>query len=258
MADARIALVTGAGQRIGAAIATRLAGEGFRVAIHFRDSETEARELVQQLKKNGGCAAAVDCDLGKEEDLRDVLPRIERQFDGPVSFLVNNASIYLADDVATATRESWQRHMDVNLYAPFVLAQELAERLPADRTAHIVNIIDQRIVNPTSEFLSYTVSKSSLWTLTCLLAESLAPRIRVNAIGPGPTLQSAYQSAEEFAREQSRVPLGRGPKPEEIAEAVMLLERLPSVTGAFLPVDGGQHLVRETGSDSKERQDDRP
>jgi len=191
---------------------------------------------------------AVDCDLSEESELRSILPRIEQQFDSPVTLLVNNASVYRPDDATSVSRKSWLQHLDVNLYAPLVLAQELSGRLPGDKNAHIINIIDQRIVNPTSEFLSYTVSKSALWTLTRLLARELAPRIRVNAIGPGPTLQSNYQTADEFAREQRDVPLGHGPEPGEIAEAIILLDRLPSVTGAFVPVDGGQHLIGQNKS----------
>lgn len=257
MAEPRIALVTGAAKRIGAEIAWRLASEGYSVAVHFGDSGSSARDLVKQLNEEGAAAAAFGCDLANESELRDLIPRVEDEFGNPVTMLINNASIYKRDDATTTTAESWQGHMSVNLYAPFVLTQVLSARLPADWSAHVVNVIDQRVCNPSRDFLSYTVSKSALWTLTQILAKELAPAVRVNAVGPGPTLQSVYQTSDEFDQEQRSVPLGRGPEPKEIADAILFLDRSPSVTGILLPIDGGQHLVGQAQLVGQETDDDR-
>ena len=161
---------------------------------------------------------------------------------GPVTCLVNNASLFERDEALTVTRESWDAHLEINLRAPFVLMQEFARRLPAEASGTIVNIVDERVWNLTPHFVSYTLSKAGLWTLTQAMAMALAPRIRVNAIGPGPTLPSPRQSAEQFARQQAGVPLQRGATPEEIAAAVRFILASGALTGQMIALDGGQHL----------------
>ena len=161
---------------------------------------------------------------------------------GPVTCLVNNASAFEPDTIATVTRASWDTHMETNLRAPLVLTQAFARALPSGAAGNVINILDQRVWNPTPYFLSYTVGKAGLWMLTKTLALALAPAIRVNAIGPGPTLPSERQSAEHFARQQRNTPLRRGPQPEEIGRAARFILDSPSLTGQMIALDGGQHL----------------
>ena len=235
------ALITGAARRIGRAIAETLAGRGHPVAIHYRASADDAARAVAAIEHAGGRAVALAADLRDEIETRSLVERA-REALGPVSVLVNNASIFEHDSVATASRESWDRHMETNLRAPFVLMQAMAAALPADRTGNIVNILDERVWNLTPHFVSYTLSKAGLWTLTQTMALALAPRIRVNGVGPGPTLPSPRQSREQFERQAGMMPLGRGSAPEEVSQAVEFILRAPSMTGQMIALDGGQHL----------------
>jgi len=235
------ALVTGAAHRIGRAIALALAAGGHPVAIHCLVSRQAADELRVAIEKAGGRAAVVVADLAREDEVAALIGRAEDAL-GPVVTLVNNAAVFEGDTVETATRAGWDRHMETNLRAPFVLMQSFARRLPAGRAGTIVNILDQRVWNLTPWFVSYTLSKAGLWTLTQTMALALAPRIRVNAIGPGPTLPSPRQSAEHFARQAGATPLGRGASPQEIARAVQFILDSPALTGQMIALDGGQHL----------------
>jgi len=237
----RAALVTGAGQRIGQAIALDLAAQGWAVAVHHNHSAETAGELVRRIVTDGGHAVALAADLGREAESAGLIARAVEAL-GPLGCLVNNASRFERDEVDSVTRESWDDHLEPNLRAPLVLAQGFAEALPAERGGVIINLLDQRVWNLTPHFISYTVSKSALWTLTRTLALALAPRIRVNAIGPGPTLPSARQSAEQFAKQCASVPLGRGTSLEEICQAVRFLLAASSMTGQMIALDGGQHL----------------
>jgi NAD(P)-dependent dehydrogenase (short-subunit alcohol dehydrogenase family) len=242
----RVALVTGAARRIGAAIARDLAiAGGWTVAIHYGRSGDDAEALAAEIEAGGGRAATFACDLMSEAATAALVGRVAERF-GSVTCLVNNASVFERDAPDTATCESWARHMQVNLRAPFVLIQSLARQLPAGlpagRTSCVINLLDQRVWNLTPHFTSYTVSKMGLWTLTRTLAMALAPRIRVNAVGPGPTLPSARQTAEQFARQWSSQPLAHPVDPEEICAAVRFLLDAPSVTGQMIAVDAGQHL----------------
>ena len=160
----------------------------------------------------------------------------------PLTVLVNNASLFENDTVNDATRESWDKHLDVNLRAPFVLSQMFAEQLPEDQDGNIINLLDQRVWNLTPFFMSYTVSKAGLWTLTQTLAMALAPQIRVNAVGPGPTIRNERQSEEDFARQWGETPLERRVMPQDIADAVRFIINAPSMTGQMIAMDGGQHL----------------
>lgn len=235
------ALITGAGLRIGRAIALGLARQGRPVAVHYRSSADAAAAVVAEIERDGGRAAAVRADLASEAETRALLSGAAEAL-GPVDCLVNNASVFDNDSVDTATRESWDAHMETNLRAPFVLIQALAATLPAGRSGNVVNILDERVWNLTPQFVSYTVSKAALWTLTRTMALALAPRIRVNAVGPGPTLPSPRQSQAQFDRQAAMMPLGRGTSPEEIRDAVQFVLAAPAMTGQMIALDGGQHL----------------
>ena len=237
----RAALVTGAAHRIGQAIALDLAAQGWAVAVHHNRSAEAAEELVQRIVTGGGRAVALQADLSHEAESAGLIARAAETL-GPLGCLVNNASRFERDEIDSMTRESWDGHLEPNLRAPLVLAQGFAAALPPERCGVIVNLLDQRVWNLTPHFISYTVSKSALWTLTRTLALALAPRIRVNGIGPGPALPSARQSAEQFAKQCASVPLGRGPSLDEICQAVRFLLAAGSMTGQMIALDGGQHL----------------
>ena len=237
----RAALVTGAGRRIGRAIALMLAADGWAVAVHYHRSRGDAEAVVAEIAAGGGRAVAIAADLAQESKVRTLVPRAVAAL-GPLGCLVNNASVFDSDLVLSVTRDSWDRHLETNLRAPFVLMQEFARQLPADSHGAVVNLLDERVWSLTPYFISYTVSKAALWALTRSMALALAPRIRVNGIGPGPTLPSPRQSGEEFRRQSEAMPLRRGTSPEEIAQAVRFILAAPAMTGQMIALDGGQHL----------------
>lgn len=237
----RAALVTGAGRRIGRAIALDLARHGWAMALHHNLSEDEAATLAREIEAAGGRAVTLKADLAVERESAALIPRATEAL-GPLGCLINNASVFTHDEVETASRESWDWHIEANLRAPLVLTQAFARALPAPQGGAVVNLLDQRVWNLTPHFLSYTVSKSALWTLTRTLALALAPRIRVNAIGPGPTMPSARQTLAQFEAQCASLPLGRGATPEEIAAGVRFLLAARSMTGQMIALDGGQHL----------------
>lgn len=236
-------LVTGAGQRIGRAIALDLAARGWSVAVHFNRSRNEAEEVVREIVSGGGRAVAVQASLFEEADVSALLGKAGEAL-GPITALINNASTFERDTVGTATRETWDRHMEANLRAPFVLTQKFVEQLPNSADGCVINIIDQRVWNLTPDFTTYTLSKAGLWGLTQILARALAPRVRINGIGPGPVLQSVHQSADAFAEECETVPLDRRILPEDICAAVRYILDAPAVTGQMIAVDAGQHMVK--------------
>lgn len=245
------ALVTGAGRRLGRAMAIRLAERGHDVAVHHHGSGQEAREVVREIEGLGRRAVALGADLLDEGEATALLPRAAEALGGPVTVLVNNASIFEYDTLATATRESWDRHIGSNLRAPFLLIQALAAQVPdpvpdagGEPVAQglVVNMVDQRVRKLTPEFMTYTLAKAGLWTLTQTAAQALAPRVRVNAIGPGPTIRGHRQSESHFARQRAATVLGRGSDPEDILAALDYLLGAKAVTGELLCVDGGQHL----------------
>ena len=230
------ALVTGAAKRLGAATCRALAGAGYRVAVHYHTSRAEAEALADEI---GG--VAVQADLADEAAVQALLLAAAAQI-GPIGVLVNNASTFERDEWDTATRDTWDYHLEPNLRAPFVLMQALARQLPAEAEGAVVNMIDQRVWSLTPHFVSYTVSKAGLWALTQQMALALAPRIRVNAIGPGPALPSARQTDAQFAAACAALPLARGTSPHEVAAAVLAILAMPSMTGQMIALDGGQHL----------------
>ncbi|MGE5538171.1 MAG: SDR family oxidoreductase [Gemmatimonas sp.] len=237
----RAALVTGAAKRIGRAIALGLAEAGYAIAVHHLHSHAEAESLVAEIKARGGKAVALACDLADKAATETLLGNASAAL-GPIGVLVNSASVFERDEALSATRESWDRHMEANLRAPFVLTQALARALPHEAGGAVINLVDERVWNLTPHFVSYTVSKAALWTLTQTLALALAPRIRVNAIGPGPVLPSPRQSDEQFTRQWRGLPLKRPATPEEVASAVRFLLETPSITGQMIALDSGQHL----------------
>lgn len=239
--EAPAALVTGAGVRIGRAIALELGRRGHAVAVHCNRSRDEADTVAAEITAAGGRAAVVQADLSDHAAVAGLVAQAAAAL-GPLGVLVNNASLFEYDHVETATEDSWDRHLDTNLKAPFFLSQAFAAQLPADAPGNIVNIVDMRVWRLTPHFASYTVAKAGLWTLTQTLAMALAPRVRVNAIGPGPVLPSPRQSPEQFQRQWQGTPLKRGAHPEEIAAAVGFLLDAPAVTGQMIAMDGGQHL----------------
>jgi len=239
---AGVALVTGGARRIGRAIALDLAANGYTVAVHHNASAEDAAAVVQEIKTAGGRATALAANL-EDANASAGLVADAQQALGPVSVLINNASLFERDSISDVTAASWDAHLDVNLRAPALLTRAFAEALPADVEGNIVNIVDQRVWNLTSEFLSYSISKVGLWGLTQMTALALAPRIRVNGIGPGPVLPSARQSDADFARQCAATPLGRGSSPQEICDAVRYILGAPAMTGQMIALDGGAHLT---------------
>jgi NAD(P)-dependent dehydrogenase (short-subunit alcohol dehydrogenase family) len=235
-------LITGAARRIGRAVALDLAAVGWAVAIHYRRSAAEAAELVEEIEKRGGCARAFRGDLIDRNALEQLVANVESEL-GPVTALINNASEFLPDSIGNLDETTWDLHLCINLKAPVFLSEAMAKRLPEGVEGNIINIIDQRVWNLTPEFFSYTISKAGLWTATRTLAQALAPRIRVNAIGPGPVLRSVHQTNDDFEREKQSTLLKRGPSATEIAAAVRFILTTPSLTGQMIALDGGQHLT---------------
>lgn len=249
------ALVTGAGKRLGREMALYLARRGFDVAVHYSGSQAEAEAVVTEIEALGRRAVALQADLLDEAQTQSLMPRALEALGGPFTVLVNNASIFEHDTLQSATRKSWDRHMESNLRAPFVLTQAFAAQAPeAGQDAAgepvarglILNMIDQRIRKLTPEFMTYTLAKMGLWALTQTSAQALAPHVRVNAIGPGPTMQGTRQSLEHFTRQRANTVLSRGANPADITAALGYFLDAPAVTGQIICVDGGQHLGWKT------------
>jgi NAD(P)-dependent dehydrogenase (short-subunit alcohol dehydrogenase family) len=240
-ADRGAALITGGAKRIGRALVIAAADAGFDVAIHVRTVDDEAETAAAEVRARGRKAAILTCDLRKESTTVALVGEAEAEL-GPITLLVNSASVFEEDAFSDMNRASWDAHMETNLRAPLVLAQTFARRLPASREGLIVNIVDQRVLKPAPGFFSYSLSKAALWDATQMLAQALAPRVRVNAIGPGPTLPSTYQDQAAFDAEARATPMRRPVPPGEIGQALRYLIDAPSVTGQMIAVDSGQHL----------------
>lgn len=238
-------LITGAAKRLGRAIALDLARHGCNVAIHYHTSGDEAEATAAAAAACGVRVATFDADLSREAETSGLIGRVAERL-GPLTGLVNNASLFEHDHWNSATRESWDRHMEINLRAPFVLMQSFARQLPEGGQGAVVNLIDQRMLKPTPEFMSYSLSKAGLRWLTVTMAQALAPRVRVNAVGPGPTIINPRQSQEDFDRQCRATVLGRGADPQDVCDAVRYLLEAPSVTGQMIATDGGQHLIWQT------------
>jgi NAD(P)-dependent dehydrogenase (short-subunit alcohol dehydrogenase family) len=242
MASRGAALITGGARRIGRALSVAAAEAGFDVAIHVRAVDDDAEAAAAEVKAKGRKAQIFACDLRRESTTVALVGEVEAEL-GPVTLLVNCASVFERDAFADMNRASWDAHMETNLRAPLVLAQAFARRLPAEREGLIVNILDQRVLSPTPEFFSYSLSKAALWDATRILAQELAPRIRVNGIGPGPTLPSIHQDQAAFEAEARATPMGRAVEPADVAQALKYLIDATAVTGQMIAVDSGQHLA---------------
>lgn len=238
----RAALITGGGRRIGRAIALALSRAGYAVVLHANRSRDDAEKVAADINAAGGRAHVVLADLEDHDAVQGLIPAASAF--GALTLLVNNAGLFEQDGIENLQRANFERAMAVNLTAPLFLAQAFAAQASAG--ASIVNIVDQRVLKPTPLFFSYAVSKAALHSATVMLAQALAPKLRVNAVAPGPTLPSPRQSEAQFAAQAATVPLGRGPSPEDIAAAVFYLAQSDSVTGVTIAVDGGQHLAWRT------------
>lgn len=240
------ALVTGAGKRLGRAMALALGEAGYDVAVHFNSSAGDAQEVADLMAAKGQKSAIIKGDLSREAETARIVGAASKLL-GPLTLLVNSASLFENDDIETMTRESWDAHMETNLRAPLKLSQDFAGQAPKGRDCLIVNIVDQRVLKPTPQFLSYALSKAALHAATPMLAQALGPKgVRVNAIGPGPTMRNARQSEEDWARQNAATILGRGATPDDIVGALLYLTDATAVTGQLIAVDGGQHLAWKT------------
>ncbi|MBS0124868.1 SDR family oxidoreductase [Thetidibacter halocola] len=251
----KTALITGGAKRLGRAMSLYLADRGFDVAVHYAGSAKAAQDLVAEIEGMGRRAVALQADLLDEDARQALLPRAAEALGAPLRLLVNNASIFERDTLEDATADSWERHFGSNLRAPFVLTQAFAAQVPAPLTdamgeplaqGLVINMIDQRVRKLTPDFMTYTLAKAALWTLTRTAAQALGGRVRVNGIGPGPTLQGERQSAEGYARQRQSTVLGRGANPADICAALGYFWDAPAVTGQLLCIDGGQHLAWQT------------
>lgn len=241
----KTALVTGGARRVGKAIVEDLARHGFAVAIHANGSLEEAGTLARHIVSQGGKAIAIAADLADTAQVRTLVAKAEERI-GPIGLLVNNASVFGKDSLDSFDEAVWDLHFALHVKAPSLLASEFAKRLPGGRSGLVVNIIDQRVLRPNPRFYSYMLSKSALWMATRTMAQALAPAIRVNALGPGPTLPNDRQQMADFEAQVDAILLKSGPKLEEFGRAIRFLFDTPSVTGQMIALDGGQHLAWET------------
>lgn len=249
------ALITGAGKRLGREMALFLADIGWDIAVHYASSKSEAETLASEIRAKGRNAQTLQADLLEETAAQALIPQAAKALGGPLTLLINNASIFENDSLQSATRESWDRHIESNLRAPFVLIQNFAAQTPDAGTdqrgeqvarALVINMLDQRVHKLTPAFMSYTIAKMGLWALTQTAARAMAPDVRINGIGPGPTLQGTHQSDDHFARQRAATILERGSNPEDITAALGYFLNADGVTGQMLCTDGGQHLGWQT------------
>jgi NAD(P)-dependent dehydrogenase (short-subunit alcohol dehydrogenase family) len=245
MSSSPLALVTGGSRRIGRAIVEDLAANGFAVAIHCNGSREEGERLAELLAANGVRCGVFSADLTRLTDVRELVPNVVAQL-GPVSVLVNNASIFEDDQANELDEALFDRHFDLHVKAPSFLAEAFAKQIPSGGEGLVVNIIDERVWKLTPRFYSYTLSKAALWAATQTMAQTFAPSIRVNAIGPGPTLPNSRQTPEDFARQSQNLLLKRGPDLPEFGATIRYFWNAKSVTGQMIALDGGQHLAWET------------
>ncbi len=237
------ALVTGAGQRLGRAMALHCAARGFAVAVHYNRSREAAEAVVREIEAMGGRAAAVAADLSDSAAVGELVAKAAAAL-GPVTCLINNASTFENDSIQSMTPESWRLHLAVNAEAPARLAQQMAAALPDGAEGLIVNMLDEAVARPGPSFFTYTISKAALASMTEMLAQALGPRIRVNGIAPGLILNSGHPSQEAFEQAHRNTLLGRGPGADAIVRALDYLMDADTVTGEILYVDAGKHLMQ--------------
>ena len=249
------ALITGAATRIGKEMALGLAAQGKNIVVHYMNSKKEAEQVVLEAKSYGVRAECIKADLLKDTEVSGLISGASSLIGNPLDVLVNNASIFEYDNIDTASIDSWDRHIGTNLKAPLFLMQEFSRQVPDGivdskgeylSQANIVNIVDQRVLKKTPEFFTYSLAKMGLWSLTQTAAQALAPKIRVNAIGPGPTIQGHRQKEDHFKKQRKNTVLKRGSAPNEILAALTFILNTPSITGQLICIDGGQHLAWKT------------
>lgn len=238
-------LVTGGAKRIGRAIVEDLSAHGFGVAIHCNRARADADDLAQSINASGGRAVVVQADLADMESVDGLIAAAEAVL-GPITLLVNNASVFEGDSVTDFGWAAWDRHFALHVKAPALLAKNFAAALPEGTEGLIVNMVDQRVLKPTPLYFSYSLSKAALWAATRTMAQALAPRIRVNAIGPGPTLPSSRQDDAAFAAQLDGLILKHGPSLAEFGATIRYLWQATSITGQMIALDGGQHLAWQT------------
>jgi len=243
--NVKTVLITGAAQRIGRAIALDFAQNGWNVAVHYHRSRQQAEQVAGEIERLGCKSQCVECDLSDTSAAEKIFAQTARHL-GPISCLINNASVFEPDDITSVSTDSWALHLDVNLKAPVFLAQSFSAQLESGVDGNIINLIDQRVWKLNPQFLSYTTSKAALWTQTRTLAQALAPAIRVNAIGPGPALPNERQRRQDFDKQVSATLLKRGTSPEEICRTIQFILATPAMTGQMIALDGGQHLAWRT------------
>ena len=236
-----VAIVTGGSKRIGKSIVKKLSFLGWKVIIHYNSNKNDALSLQKEIQKKGGAASIIKANLNNSKATEELISKSEKQF-GKLTLLVNNASIFENDSVHSLTIDTWDIHNNVNTKAPLLLSQSFAKLLPKKEPGVIINIIDQRVFSPRPDFISYSSSKNSLFWLTKVLAQALSPKIRVCAIGPGPTLKGARQTDNDFKNQSQSVPLGNGSSPEDISQAIEFILNASSFTGQMITLDGGEHL----------------
>ena len=236
-----VAIVTGGSKRIGKSIVKKLSFLGWKVIIHYNSNKNDALPLQKEIQKKGGAASIIKANLNSSKATEELISKSEKKF-GKLTLLVNNASIFENDSVHSLTIDTWDIHNNVNTKAPLLLSQSFAKLLPKKEPGVIINIIDQRVFSPRPDFISYSSSKNSLFWLTKVLAQALSPKIRVCAIGPGPTLKGARQTDNDFKNQSQSVPLGNGSSPEDISQAIEFILNASSFTGQMITLDGGEHL----------------
>ena len=246
----KYALVTGAGKRVGSFICKFLALQGYHVIIHYNNSKLEAERTLKEIIESNGKANLIKADLSSTIQVRNLIPKINKKY-GQLSLLINNASIFEKDDIKSISSELWDKHINVNLKAPLFLSKDFANQFSKRKGGIIINLLDQSVLTYRPNFISYSVSKNSLWYLTRSLAQALSPRIRVCAIGPGPTLQGKRQTKKDFEIQKRVTPLGIGPDLEEINNAINFIIKNNSFTGQMIVLDGGEHLKWEESKDKK-------
>ena len=234
-------LITGGSQRIGAVISERIAQEGSDVVIHYNKSKKQAFSLKKKLSSYNVKVCCIKANLSKESELKKLFTYAKKEIGG-ITCLINNASTFELDSIENIKKKNWDYHLNTNVWAPIFLIQQFIKNLPKKNNGNIINILDQRVVNLTPFFTTYTLTKSVLWTLTQTLALSLAPKIKVNAIGPGPTFPSKRQTSKQFKNQYRKVPLKKAVDPNEIAEAILFILNSNSLTGQLINIDSGQHL----------------
>ena len=239
--NTKIVLITGAGKRLGEATALKLHSLGMNIIIHYNKSKIPANILKREIVALGVRCETIKCNFNDRRKVDKFYSKASKLL-GKISCLINNASVFENDKILNFTPKSWDKHLDTNLYAPIKLSKDFAKEYKNEKNGNIINILDQGVINPSTTFFSYNISKAALHSATVILAKSLAPNIRVNAIGPGPTIKNEYQSDKNFKKQVKSTLLKKGSKPTDISNTLNYILATESLTGQLIVVDGGEHL----------------